>query len=48
MATTGRHLQDDGVGIERIFDQPRLVEQDREPDAADQREQQALERRRPA
>ena len=38
-----RHLQDHRIGIERIFDQPRDVEQHRKPDAAGDREEEPLE-----
>jgi hypothetical protein len=41
-----RHLQDHGIGIKRIFDQARLIEDDGEPYAAERREQKALERGR--
>ena len=37
------HLQDHRVRIERVFDQPRLAEQDGKADAADGGEQEALE-----
>ena len=40
-----RHLQDDGVRIKRIFHRPRLIEKNRETDAANGREQKALDRR---
>ena len=40
-----RHLQDDRIGIERIFDEPRLIEQDGKADAADGGEQKTFERR---
>jgi hypothetical protein len=39
-----RYLQDDRVGIERIFDEARLVEQDGKTDAADGGEQKTFER----
>ena len=41
-----RHLEDHGVGIERVFDQPGLIEQDREPNSADCRQQKSLDCRR--
>jgi hypothetical protein len=40
----GRDLQDHRIGIKRVLDQPRLVEQHRKADAADHRERKALER----
>ena len=41
-----RDLQDHRIGIERIFDETRLVEQHGEADPTDGREQKTLERRR--